>query len=289
MQSILSATTSLSTRKLLQFSPHSHLLECILNWISVDCCWNAHVITIKRQPNGISSASTRLTVLYSILLLPLHYYLYHHRLRWNAERFQAIRMLLTECHWSSTVSGVEKTGIMIFRLLAPCCLCSPALGAPLTAAARDSRPKWRTHWRLCPCDCNDRCCVHNLWLWLLKARMMSTSVEINKNYGRTQFALRTDISGRRMWNTHQLTHAYSAADGRFEWKIHYSYQRRAIRENYGQNEFQFIRMLDWLGLGWCTSQLCGLGSHTQTINIHQRQSQRHSTLRDIVIYKWAKC
>lgn len=97
MQAILSATTSLATRNLLQFSPHSHLLECISNWIPSDCCWNARVITIKRQPNGISSASRRLTVLYSILLLPLHYYLYHHRLRWNAPSdFRQFRMLLTE-------------------------------------------------------------------------------------------------------------------------------------------------------------------------------------------------
>lgn len=145
---------------------------------------------------------------------------------------------------------------------------------------------------LCPRDCYDRCCVHNLWLWLLKARMMSTSVEINRNYSRTQFALRTDISGRRMWNTHTPTHTRIL--------------RRRRRTIWMKNTLQLSApcdsrelWTDWISV-YSNVELAGTWlryqpivwtglTHTQSINIHQRQRQRHSTLRDIVIYKWAKC
>lgn len=202
----------------------------------------------------------------------------------------ALRNVLTEVRqFVAWRKPKQEIWIFVYWLLAVqfvrCFVFS--LGAPLTggAAARDSRPKWHS---LCSCECYDRCCVHNLWLWLLKARMMSPSEKINKNYIVARNSRCAQIYQDGECETQPHTHAYPAADGRFEWKVHYSYQRSAIRENYGQNGFLVYSNVELVG-SWLmyNSQLCRPAQTSK--HAAETETERHSTLRDIVIYKWAKC
>lgn len=215
MQTILSATASpLESRLEIYFNFHrSCIYMCAFRWNRRIPVW-MRVIAIKRQSCGILSVPRDVWLLSVpsccrdnitfIIVVALEFRVFS-----TTQDRYVLRLRLT---FGNVCLGKQEIWIFVYLFLvahgARCNL--PARCAPLTAASRDMQPN----------DIRDVCAGHcecyNLWLWLLKARMMSTSQKINKNYSRTQFVRRAQIYQDGEGKHRRKQCVCARANGRFE-------------------------------------------------------------------------
>lgn len=237
MQTILSATASpLESRLEIYFNFHRSRICMWIRRIPVwICAWlrlnvnRAGILSVPRDVWLLSAApSCCRDIITFIIIVAMEFRVFSTQdMNWYVLRLR---------NWRLATSAMENRKYEFSFICSLLHMVSVAIapldGAPLTAASRDMRPNDIRRCVRSHCDC------YNLWLWLLKARMMSTSQKINKNDRRTQFVLTLT----NILQDGECKHRRARRRRAIQMKNTLQLSARcALRENYGQNESQCKR------------------------------------------------